>query len=174
MSSISSTSQPPTAHEDYATETKLRLTELRQKAVDTQIIDKEKTKKRYDRKNNAKFAFAPGDKVKLVTCNIQGKRGALKKPFEGPFNVKSVSFPNVTVELDGKEKTFHANLLRPFTQISILQIFLFILLLPIALATNFNSVIEPIYDKNGLYENSLGKVGNHIADYTFATSFTLH
>jgi len=161
------------SYEEYATETKTRLIELRQKAVDAQIINKEKTKKRYDKKHNVKFAFAPGDKVKLTTRNIQGKRGALGKPFEGPFNVKSVAYPNVTIELDGKEKTLHANLLRPFTPLSLLQI-IFIFLLPIALATNFDSIIKPIYEKNGLFENSLGTVGNHNADYMFITGFTVH
>jgi len=168
-------SQSPKSYEDYVTETKTRLVELRKKAVDSQIISKEKAKKRYDKKHNTKFAFSPGDQVKLTTRNIQGKRGALKKPFEGPFNVKSVSYPNVTIELDGKEKTFHANLLQPFTPLSILQIiFITFLLLPLAFATNFDGIIQPIYEKNGLFENPLGTVGNHIADYTFLTGFTLH
>lgn len=168
------TSETTKLYEEYATETKQRLTELRQKAVEIQVSNKEKTKKRYDKKHNAKFAFTPGDKVRLVTRNIQGKRGALGKPFEGPYNVTAVSYPNVTIELDGKEKTFHANLLRPFTQLSLLQILLFIFLFPLTLAINFENVITTLYDKNGLYENSLGTVGNHIADYTFLTGFTLH
>jgi hypothetical protein len=100
---------PTQTYESYATDTKQRLHELCQKAIETQIADKEKSKKRYDQKNNAQFAFAPGDKVKLKTRNIQGKRGALSKPYEGPFDVVSTNYPNVTIALDGKEKTFHAN-----------------------------------------------------------------
>lgn len=163
-------SNPERSYEDYATETKARLTELRQKAIDTQIINKERSKKRYDKHNHAKFSFTPGDSVRLVTRNIQGKRGALSKPYEGPYKVTSVNYPNVTIELDGKEKTFHGNLLRPFTSVTCLQICLFFLLLPLTLC---QVTIDPIYTRNGLFHQNLGIVDNHVADYTLLTGFSL-
>jgi hypothetical protein len=42
--------------------------------------------------------------VKLKTRNIQGKREALHKPYKGPFEDINVLYPNVTINIEGKEK----------------------------------------------------------------------
>lgn len=102
-----------------------------------------------------------------------GKSKSLAKPYEGPYKITSVNFPNVTLDLDGKEKTFHANLIRPFFQFSLLQICLLILAIPLVLGANFSNIIEPLYDQRGLFHNEIGQIGNHVSDYTFVTGFTL-
>lgn len=56
------------------------------------------------------YCYDLGDEVRLVTRNIRGKREALGKPYEGPFEVTGINYPNVTIALDDEEKTFHANL----------------------------------------------------------------
>lgn len=152
------------------------MTKLREDAITTQNKKKKKTKQRYDRKNKAKFAFSAGDKVKLKTRNIQGKHGALGKPYKGPFNITNVNYPNVTIELDGKQKTFHTNLLQPFTisTISLIFTLIFSFILSLAVASEHKApLVEPIYEKTGLHYNHLGKIGNHNSDWTFVVHFDI-
>ena len=83
-----------------------KLKEVQTKALETQKQKKEfNKKKRYDKKNKAAFNYQIGDKVRLQT-RLMGKSKNLTKPYEGPYLVTKVDYPNLTLNLDGKEKSF--------------------------------------------------------------------
>ncbi|XP_065213202.1 uncharacterized protein LOC135840532 [Planococcus citri] len=153
------------SYQDYITDLKIKFQNIHEKAIKAQQISKEKSKNKYDKKTNDKFPYAVGDTVKLKTRNTQKQRGALSKPFEGPFKVIKTNYPNVTIDMDGKEKTYHANLLQPFK-----VLFLFSLIF-----TNVFSfdIIRNINDNTGLYLNNLGTVGNHNANWHLISSVNI-
>lgn len=77
---------------------------------------KEKYKEKYDETHQSPFfQYWPGH-FALVQDLSSGIARKLNPRYKGPYKVIRIKFPNVTLDVKGQEKTYHANLLKPFFQ----------------------------------------------------------
>ena len=104
------------SYEDYFTITKNKLHELHHSAHENQLKRKKETQETFKKKRLAKFPYSPGDKALLDSSLVPLERGipCFSKPFVGPYTVTNVKYPNVTLNINGEEKTYHSNKIKPY------------------------------------------------------------
>ena len=100
-------------YDEYLHNLLIKFEQLHRKTRENLLHRKSKDKERYDKTHVSDFHFYPGG---FATLRDMGSSLAkkLSAPHKGPYKILRINFPNVTLEVKGHEKTYHANLLKPY------------------------------------------------------------
>lgn len=156
-------------YSDYYTDLRNKLQHAHLEAQQKIQKAHEKTKTRFDQDTHP-TTYRIGEKALLK--NI-GKRtlSKLTPTYKGPYKITKVNPPNVTLQIGNSEKTFHANLLRPFFAIPLLLQIFFILTLLLPVFGNTLYHFEELQTQNGIFLSKLGEAKVIIDKYSILTYF---
>lgn len=82
-------------------------------ACENIIQKKIKSKKKYDESHSSDFRFYPGQ-FALLRDMLPTSAKKLAPTFKGPYLIKQIAFPNVILDINGQEKSYHSKLLKPY------------------------------------------------------------
>lgn len=103
-------------YDNYYFELRYLLQKSHEIARQNQIRNKEKAKENYDTKLNKK-QFKMGDKVLIQKLNIKGQGRKLNQLYDGPYEVTGIpSDVNTEINIKGKNKVFHNNILKKYIE----------------------------------------------------------
>ena len=97
---------------NYVFELKARIRDTCQQAMESSSKQSAKNKKLFDRRSRER-RFKVGEEVLILLPSCSNK---LLSEWQGPFKVTGVRHPDYTISIRGREKTFHANMLKLFVQ----------------------------------------------------------
>ena len=106
------TTDPMTPVYNYVFELKNRIRDTCEQAMETSAKQSKKNKKLFDRRSRAR-SFKKGEEVLILLPSSSNK---LLSEWQGPFQVTGVRHPDYSILVRGKEKTFHANMLKLFVR----------------------------------------------------------